>query len=218
MSSGAPEGALESSSPQRRNLRAVRKEQTREMLLGAAREVFEERGYADATVDDITALTGASRGTFYVHFPSKAAVMAELIVRQREETTARLRRDVPQHLDSLEGLETWLHRFVEHYREQRDFLRAWAQAEAIELGLRHLLFHNFQERLERYHLAVSHSGRHDQRSETERSTDVVLFTAMAERTLQLWLLDGFDLDEDHVIQRLARDWYLAIYGILPDGR
>jgi AcrR family transcriptional regulator len=49
-----------------------RSEETRERLLEAARKQFSSRGY-DASVDDICAAAGVSKGAFYHHFPSKQA-------------------------------------------------------------------------------------------------------------------------------------------------
>ena len=202
----------------RRTLRTVQKEQTRESLVAAARQVFESRGYADATVDDIVAITGASRGTFYVHFPSKAAIMAELIVREYQSANAQVRRDVPDYLSSVEGLESWLRRYADGFRTRRAFLRAWAQAEAIEPSLKHLRFLNMQDRVERYHAAVESAGLADSRSEAERSADIFLFVIAADSVMRLWLLDGLDVDGEQMIPRLARLWYLAVYGVLPSSR
>jgi AcrR family transcriptional regulator len=201
----------------RRTLRTVQKEQTREALVTAARQVFEARGYADATVDDIVALTGASRGTFYVHFPSKAAIMAELIVREYEGANAQVRRDVPDYLSSVEGLESWLQRYADSFRERSAFLQAWAQAEAVESDLKHLRFLKMHDRVERYHAAVENAGLEDPRSEAARSADIFLFVVAADGMMRLWLLDGLDVDGEQVIPRLARLWYLAVYGVLPSS-
>jgi len=45
--------------------------QRRAELVDAAARVFMERGYAAATVSDITSRAGSSHGTFYVYFDSK---------------------------------------------------------------------------------------------------------------------------------------------------
>ena len=45
--------------------------QRRAELVDAAAEVFTEKGYAEATVADITSRAGSSHGTFYVYFDSK---------------------------------------------------------------------------------------------------------------------------------------------------
>ncbi|MFD8308464.1 ScbR family autoregulator-binding transcription factor [Streptomyces sp. NPDC059690] len=48
--------------------RAVR---TRRAILSAAASVFEERGYQAATVNEILASAGVTKGALYFHFPSK---------------------------------------------------------------------------------------------------------------------------------------------------
>src|ERR1700730_8195256 len=43
----------------------------REAFLAAAREVFEKKGFAEATLDDVIALSGGSRQTLYALFGGK---------------------------------------------------------------------------------------------------------------------------------------------------
>jgi AcrR family transcriptional regulator len=54
-------------------------EGSRNRLLDAAVEVFAERGYERATIDEIAAAAGLSKGTLYWHFPSKAALFQALL-------------------------------------------------------------------------------------------------------------------------------------------
>jgi AcrR family transcriptional regulator len=49
--------------------------QTRERLLGAAADVFAERGYDGTRVADIAAAAGVSNGALYAHFGSKAELL-----------------------------------------------------------------------------------------------------------------------------------------------
>jgi AcrR family transcriptional regulator len=51
------------------------------MLLDAARAVFSRHGYFDASIQEILAEAGVSRGTFYKYFDSKKAVLGELLER-----------------------------------------------------------------------------------------------------------------------------------------
>jgi AcrR family transcriptional regulator len=44
---------------------------TKRRLLGAALEVFAQRGYNAATVEDIVAAAGVARASFYLHFKNK---------------------------------------------------------------------------------------------------------------------------------------------------
>jgi len=60
-------------------LRAAQKEMTRRLLLSTALELFEKKGFAATTVDDIAAAAGTTRVTFYAYFPSRSDLMRELI-------------------------------------------------------------------------------------------------------------------------------------------
>ena len=56
-----------------------RRAERRTALLAAARDVFAERGYAAATVDDVVARAGVARGTFYLYFKDKRDVFRALV-------------------------------------------------------------------------------------------------------------------------------------------
>jgi AcrR family transcriptional regulator len=59
--------------------RPMRKAERRGQLLRAARDVFVSKGFHDAKVDDIVALANVAKGTFYLYFPDKRSVFAELV-------------------------------------------------------------------------------------------------------------------------------------------
>ena len=58
---------------------AQRRVKRRQELLKAAQTVFSRKGYHAAAVADILEQAGASRGTFYLYFPSKRAVFEALL-------------------------------------------------------------------------------------------------------------------------------------------
>jgi AcrR family transcriptional regulator len=65
------------------------REQRRAQILGIAAEVFAEKGYHDAKIEDIVARARVARGTFYLYFEDKRAIFEELVsgfVRQLAET------------------------------------------------------------------------------------------------------------------------------------
>lgn len=55
------------------------KAERRRELLAAARDVFVEKGFSAASVDDIVARAGVARGTFYLYFQDKRAVFEALV-------------------------------------------------------------------------------------------------------------------------------------------
>jgi len=60
----------------------------RDAFLAAAREVFEEKGYAEATLDDVIARSGGSRQTLYALFGGKQGLF-EAIISENCETIFR---------------------------------------------------------------------------------------------------------------------------------
>ncbi|GAA4126626.1 TetR/AcrR family transcriptional regulator [Actinomadura keratinilytica] len=60
---------------------------TRERILRAAREVFEERGFLDTRVAHITRRAAVAYGSFYTYFPSKEAVFLEVADRLFQDMT-----------------------------------------------------------------------------------------------------------------------------------
>ncbi|HEY6878518.1 MAG TPA: TetR/AcrR family transcriptional regulator [Polyangiales bacterium] len=57
----------------------MKREQRREQLLSHARDVFAEKGYHAAKIDDIVAHASVARGTFYLHFDDKRRIFEELV-------------------------------------------------------------------------------------------------------------------------------------------
>jgi AcrR family transcriptional regulator len=88
-----------------RRTRAARaqKADARERLLAAAGKLFAERGYRAASVDDVAAEAGFSKGAVYWHFDSKEDLLHTLIdERMRDRTEAMLDRiaDAPTDVDA----------------------------------------------------------------------------------------------------------------------
>jgi AcrR family transcriptional regulator len=60
-------------------LRAAQRQLTRRLLLDSGLDLFETKGFAFTTVEDIASGAGTTRTTFYVHFQSKADLVKALI-------------------------------------------------------------------------------------------------------------------------------------------
>ncbi len=57
----------------------IDKKARRQALLSAARDVFSSKGYHDAKVDDICVAANVAKGTYYLYFKDKRAVLEELV-------------------------------------------------------------------------------------------------------------------------------------------
>lgn len=60
---------------------------TRQKLLDCAQSVFLREGYSGATIEEISAEAGYTRGAFYAHFKSKEDVLLEIISSQADKVT-----------------------------------------------------------------------------------------------------------------------------------
>ncbi|MEX0645305.1 MAG: TetR/AcrR family transcriptional regulator [Parvularculaceae bacterium] len=70
---------------------AARGEATREKLLAAAEAIILKNGYAGATIDEVIAETGATKGAFFHHFKSKADLARAVVERYTENDFALFR-------------------------------------------------------------------------------------------------------------------------------
>jgi AcrR family transcriptional regulator len=59
--------------------RKEKADDTRARLFFAAAALFAEQGYHATTIDQIAKKAGVAKGTFFVHFPAKSAVVTELV-------------------------------------------------------------------------------------------------------------------------------------------
>ncbi len=99
------------------------KESTRKRILDAAMDVFSEKGYTKALIDDIAKESETSKGAFYFHFPSKKAIFEALL----QTLVHRIVRDVEETIDSRQGavdkiegaLRTVLRTFSRHEKATR---------------------------------------------------------------------------------------------------
>jgi AcrR family transcriptional regulator len=65
-------------------------EATREALLNAAREIFVEEGFTQASVEAIARRARVTRGAFYHHFDDKQALFEALVVALQADAAERL--------------------------------------------------------------------------------------------------------------------------------
>lgn len=106
---------------------------TRDRILQAALEVFAEKGYHRALVDDIVRASHTSKGAVYHHFPNKEALFLALV----DEFAGRLAESVAAAIAGAEGalgkVEAALTSGLETFAHHRDLARILL-LESVSLG------------------------------------------------------------------------------------
>ncbi|MGP4026381.1 TetR/AcrR family transcriptional regulator [Actinomadura sp. 3N407] len=172
---------------------------TRERVIAAAREVFEERGFLETRVAHITRHAKVAYGSFYTYFPSKEAVFLEVADRLFEDMTDH--DLVPATGPSPAARVRRTNRaYYEAYRRNAKMMAIIEQVATFN--------EEFQE-MRRKHRAVSW-GRSAKAIARWQKAGIVpsdidpemaarALTAMVDHSLYLWLVQG---DDDSHTERL----------------
>jgi len=113
--------------------RATLESATKDRLLQAAMDVFADRGYHGATVDDIVAASETSKGAFYHYFPSKQGVFLRLLDQLADLVEAGVETAIERQQGALGKVEAALRVVLEVTSERRDLARILL-IEAAALG------------------------------------------------------------------------------------
>jgi AcrR family transcriptional regulator len=79
-------------------------EETRAKLIAAARQAFAAKGYAAASMDDLTAAAGLTRGALYHHFGDKRGLLQAVVDALDGDMAERARRVGSRAATPWEGL------------------------------------------------------------------------------------------------------------------
>ncbi len=122
--------------------RSARRAQTRTRLLHAAAEVYASQGFGGATLDDVAAQAGLTKGAVYDHFGSKEnlllALMEEYLAGQVAAQLALFDSERTASERPLAGSENWMARLHERPDRFRLFVELWTHAQRDERLRRHL--------------------------------------------------------------------------------
>ena len=92
----------------------------RELILGAALEVFAERGYHGSSIDEIAHAAGVSKALIYEHFPSKRDLHRSLLEQHIQEIFERLATAAATSDPGEVRLEASVNAFLGFVESRRD--------------------------------------------------------------------------------------------------
>ena len=95
----------------------------KERIIAAAQQVFLAHGIDKTKVSDIVKLAGIAQGTFYLYFPTKAAVMPEIAKQVIVEILAYLQQETKQSTSAEAQLNEMIDAMMRFNLEHKDRLQ-----------------------------------------------------------------------------------------------
>lgn len=197
-------------------LREAQKKMTRRLILSTALQLFEEKGYAATTVDDIATAAGTTRVTFYAHFPSRSDLVRALI-EELNETLGR--SDSPTHGStapalvevvadgSPAALTGWLEATARDWDTVRPYTRAASEAAVVDPELRGVVDAWLDEATADVREGLDRADRFDPGSRRLRG---VLAISQLDHLARNWEPGRWDRDRDQVVALLAESWHALL--------
>ena len=202
------ETAEQSPAPSRR---ARKKERTRREIYDAAMGLFERQGFDAVTVEAICDAADVARGTFFLHFPTKAAllyefsdrVVADFVEAPRDEAS-----DAPAELRAL--VDFMIGRLVAHAGVMRAMVREFfSNPDAIQAA--HARGRDFPDLLE----AIVRRGQ--ARGEFRRGVDARLASAVVLSTAGAILSGNVFAEDELPVDAIREQFFEVIFGGLLEA-
>jgi AcrR family transcriptional regulator len=190
---------------------------TRMKILEAARAVFARDGYVDARMVDIAEEAGLSTGGLYRYFEDKTDVFAALIADLHEELyEASGHTSSSFASDPLAALMEANRGYMEHYFENRDVMRAFIEAAAVDQRFRSLWWNMRDRHIRRFAKALraTHGVSEIAAVPVELVTEAM--ACMVEQCCYVWFahedMRSQRVSIDDAVSAVSHAWYQAMLG------
>jgi AcrR family transcriptional regulator len=182
----------------------ARKADTRGKILDAARTLFAQVGYNPATIDQIANHAGVGRGTFYMHFAGKAALLQAMYL-DFQKGIRPLLEGLGKYTEVDEAhVCVWINQYIDFLVSQAASLRALAIVTHAGNGafLEREYWHGFAldafgTRIPAFRIAAER-----QYPEITARAQLILF--QLEGLAMALALDNWNADRDIIISELAK--------------
>jgi AcrR family transcriptional regulator len=192
--------------------RTRRSAETRERLFHAAMRMFAEKGFAEATVEDITNAADVGKGTFFNYFPSKEHILIAFSDMQlgKLERFVEVARNGKGPMRAF--FRTMSQQMTSEPAKKPDVMRALLQANLSSVSVRELMRER-NTRGERLLAEIVQIGQ--ERGEFRRDVSALemarVFRQMTFGTILLWSVYG----DDSLAERIDRAIDILWTGFVP---
>jgi len=122
------------------SLRVAQKDITRRRIRGSARNLFVSRPFEDVSMEEVANDAGVGRTTIYFHYPTKNALLLDLLSEDWERQAfifARLATSPDLDRETLKG---WLSKYTEGMRRSRNLFRMYIFALSLHEDFGKMLY------------------------------------------------------------------------------
>jgi AcrR family transcriptional regulator len=189
---------------------------TREKILEGARVIFARDGYVDARMIEIAQEAGVSTGGLYRYFVNKTDVFAALIEDLHEELYDASGRTSASFQDHpLAALSEANRGYVEHYYANRDVMRAFIEAAAVDERFRKLWWEMRDRHVRRFSRALrsAHAAKSVDGVPVELATEAM--ACMVEQCCYVWFahddMRSAPVDLDEAVRTVTHAWWSAMF-------
>ncbi|CAI9410539.1 TetR/AcrR family transcriptional regulator [Nocardioides sp. T2.26MG-1] len=189
------------------SLRDAQKQMTTRLLLESGLRVFQEKGYAAATIDDIATGAGTTRTTFYLHFSSKSQLMQAIIVDLNEMLVGN---DDPTLQKVVEAgdralVKGWIEKRFDQWPDLMPKVRAANQAAGADPEIELAVEKWFESAIGEIRRGLDAADRFEPDSRHVRG---VLAFGQVEFLSRRWMLEGWDseVSRDVALETITDSW------------
>ncbi|HEX4217678.1 MAG TPA: TetR/AcrR family transcriptional regulator [Acidimicrobiales bacterium] len=167
---------------------------TRARLIEAAKEVFEDDGFLDARISDITERAGLSYGAFYHYFDSKEEVFREVAAKVDERLSAPLDSIILAPSSDLapeQRIRESLSRHLSSYRAEARIMGVVEQVSRYDDEVAAMRFGRHQEYNKRIGDSIRQLQQHGLADQALNPQLVAaMLGGMTQRFAEMWLVQG----------------------------
>jgi AcrR family transcriptional regulator len=193
-------------------LRVKENNKTRDRIINAATEVFFDKGFSDATIDDITNYASLSHGTFYIYFNNKKDVLYELV-----KETFDLLYDATENPwkqeHSYESLRESIRGFFIMNQTHWKVIRTWQEAAMQDTEFMQLWEALSDQIARRIKQSIESSMRRGLCQPINSAVAARALSGMIKHYVNTALMKNETIDVDLISNTLAHIWTYGIYGI-----
>lgn len=184
---------------------------TRSNLVQAAREVFEEKGYDEARIAQISERAGIAYGGFYTYFDSKHEIFRQVIKGVTGDMWTASRSGLSPDATPVERIREATEHYLVAYQNNAQMMHVLESVSPRDDGFRQLLLEiraTFLSRIVGGTRRLQEAGLAQSDIDLELTASVL--GGMVEHAARMWFLMGQAPDQEVLMQTLTRIWARGI--------